>query len=117
MSPLALRFTELALALAGAKDRLRVAVAEELGRAAGGAIRDALTPGTKSAVISRPRYSARDTWDDDRRWDERDPWDEDRYEPVRPRDEDNEHDDESTDTRPAGIPQPLAIGLGCGAGG
>ena len=33
MSLLALRFTEFALA--GAKDRLRVAVAEELGRAAG----------------------------------------------------------------------------------
>ena len=109
MSPLALRFAELALALAGAKDRLRVTVAEELGRSAGSAIRDILTPGTGPAIISPPRYSGRDAWDDDRRWDERDPWDEDRYEPARPRDED---DDEPTDTRPAGIPQPLAIGLG-----
>lgn len=115
MSPLALRFTELALALTGAKDRLRVVVAEELGRAAGSAIRDTLTAGARSAPVQRPNYSTRDPWNDERRWDERDPWDDNRG-MYRDRYEDDDRDDETPDSQrdsqPAGIPPTVAVSLG-----
>lgn len=111
MSTLTMRFGELAIALAGAKDRLRVAVAEELGRAAGSALRDILTAGSDRALVARPSYPRRD-WDEDRRWGEPDPWDEDRYEPARSRYEDDEPDDEHDAPQTAGVPQPLAVGLG-----
>lgn len=110
MNTLTLRFAELALALAGAKDRLRVAVAEELGRAAGGALRDMLS-GSGRPLAVRPSYPRRDDWDGDRGWGEPDPWDDDRYEPARSRYTEDEPDEEP-DTRPATVPQPLAIGLG-----
>lgn len=111
MNTLTLRFGELALALAGAKDRLRVAVAEELGRAAGGAIRDMLSGPVRPLAV-RPSYPRRDNWEEDRRWGEPDPWDEDRYEPSRPRYDTDEEPDEEVDHPRPGVPPPLAIGLG-----
>lgn len=110
-SPLTLRFAEAALALAGAKDRLRVAVAEELGRAAGSAIRDVLATGAGRAPAPRSPYSHRDSWSDERRWDERDPWDDDRR-GYRDRYDYDEPDDEPSVSQPAGVPPALAVGLG-----
>jgi hypothetical protein len=106
---LTVRFTELGVALAGAKDRLRAAVAEELGRAAGNALRDALAAGTRPSFTSRTSYTGRDPWDDDRRWDERDPWDEDR---TGYRDRDEDEPDDPVRVRPAGVPPAIAVGLG-----
>ncbi len=110
-TPLALRFGELALALAAAKDRLRVAVAEELGRAAGGAIRDALAAGAGRSVVPRSSYPARDPWEEDRRWDERDPWDDDRAS-SRGRYEDDETAEDRDGEPPAGVPPAVTVGLG-----
>ena len=109
-SPLVTRLAELAVALAVAKDRLRVAVAEELGRAAGNALRDALAAGADRPAVARPGYAPRDPWDEERRWDERDPWEDDRT-AYRDRYDDDEPD-EPTDTRPVGIPPAVAVGLG-----
>jgi hypothetical protein len=109
--PLVTRLAELAVALTVAKDRLRSAVAEEIGRAAGSALRDALAAGAGRPVVSRPSYAPRDPWDDDRRWDERDPWEDDRT-AYRDRHDCDEPDDEPTDARPAGIPPAVAVGLG-----
>ena len=108
---LTLRFAELGLALAGAKDRLRSAVAEELGRVAGNAIRDALVAGARPPFSQRPSYSARDPWDEDRRWDERDPWDDHRG-AYAGRYEDDEPTDELHDKPPAGVPPAVAVSLG-----
>jgi hypothetical protein len=110
-SSLALRFGELAVALASAKDRLRVAVAEELGRTAGSAIRDMLAASVGRSVVPRSSYSARDAWDDQRRWDERDPWDDDRSR-YRDRYEYDESTEDPPDHRPAGVPPAIVVGLG-----
>jgi hypothetical protein len=110
-SPLATRFAELALTLAGARDRLRVAVAEELGRAAGTAIRDLLAADAGRVTVPRSPYAGRDGWADERRWDERDPWDDGRS-GYRGRYEDDEPAEEQRDERPAGIPPAVVVGLG-----
>ena len=108
-TPLALRLTELALALAGAKDRLRLAVAEELGRVAASTLRDWVGAESSRLPVVRSAYREADSWNEDRRWDARDPWEEDRYEPSRSREDPEE---ESADDPAPGIPPAVAIGLG-----
>lgn len=109
--PLTLRLTELAFAMAGAKDRLRVVVAEELGRAAGCALRDLLAADAGCAPVSRSPYSGRDHRSDERRWDARDPWDDDRTDYRDPYDDD-QPEDEPQDVKHGGVPPVVAVGLG-----
>jgi hypothetical protein len=67
-----------------------------------------LAAGTGRSVASRSSDSAREPWDDERRWDGPDPWEDDRSSYRDP----DDSDEEPPDPGPAGVPPAVAVGLG-----
>jgi len=101
------RLRRLAGTLAELKERVRVAVAGEAGKAVGDAVRDLLTAALAGRVVPPPssdpyrsayQASARKSWDDDDAYG-RDPW-------ADPDDEDDDRRDDGRGQRPTAASTP-----------